>query len=303
MNKKKEITTIALIPCYNEESTIGSIILKTKKHVNKVLVIDDGSIDDTVKIAKLAGAHVISHEKNLGKSAAIKTGFKFALKKGYNYAITIDGDGQHNPDDIPCVLNHLKSNSHDITLGFRSGNTTDMPIWRKIGKRILDYATSFGNGGYITDSQNGLRAFNKKALKALYPKLNGKGFSTESEQLIKAHEAGLKVSHKKTSCKYNNLKKTSTINPTSHGFSVLNYVIWLIAEQHPLLFISVPGFILVIIGLIFGIQTLTYYNSTHVFLVSYAVLVSILLIVGVIAMFMGLVLNVIPNLIRRVNNI
>jgi len=303
MKNKFDKTTIAVIPCYNEEATIGSIALKTRDYVDKLLVIDDGSNDDTVKIARAAGAEVISHKKNLGKSAAIKTGFKYALKEGYEYAVTIDGDGQHNPNEIPFVLEHLMNNNHDITVGFRSGNDTEMPRWRKIGKRVLDYTTSFGNGGYVTDSQNGFRAFNKNAMKRLYPKLNGNGFSTESEQLIKAHEAGLKVSHKNTTCKYKNLKKTSTKNSTSHGFSVLNHIIWLVAEKRPLLFISVPGFILVLLGLFFGIQTMYYYNQTHVFLVPYAVLVSILLIVGVIGMFMGLMLNVIPGLLRRAREV
>ena len=301
MNNIKKGTTVALIPCYNEESTIGSVVLKTKKYVNIVLVIDDGSNDDTVEIAKSAGAKVISHEKNKGKSAAIKTGFNYIINKGYDYAVTIDGDGQHNPNEIPEVLDHLMSNGHDMTLGFRCGNNTEMPFWRKIGKRILDYTTSFGNGGYVTDSQNGFRAFNKKAMIALLPKLNGKGFSTESEQLIKAHEVGLKVSHKKISCKYNGLKKTSTKTPASHGFSVLSYIIWLVAERRPLLFISLPGFLLLTIGLFLGIKTLQYYNQMHVFLLSHAILVSIFMIIGTLAMFMGLMLNVLPHIVQKTN--
>jgi len=299
MNNKTDKATLAIIPCYNEAVTIGSVVLKVKNHVDQVLVIDDGSIDDTAKIARAAGAHVISHKKNYGKSAAIKNGFKYALDKGFDYVVTIDGDGQHNPDEIPFVLGNLMNNDHDIIVGFRSGNDTEMPGWRKIGKNVLDYTTSFGNGGYVTDSQNGFRAFNKKAVKALIPELNGKAFSVESEQLIKAHELGLEVSHANVTCKYKDLKKTSTKNPASHGFSVLSYVIWLVAERRPLLFISVPGFIMVILGLFFGIQTLQYYNQTHVFLLSYAILVSIFLIIGALAMFMGLMLNVLPNIIKR----
>lgn len=294
-------TTLAVIPCYNEEATIGSVVLKVKYHVDKVLVIDDGSVDDTAKIAKAAGAHVILHKKNCGKCSAIKTGFKYALNQGFDYVVTIDGDGQHNPDEIPFVLGHLKNNGHDITVGFRSGSNTEMPGWRKIGKRVLDYTTSFGNGGYVTDSQNGFRAFNKKAVKALIPKLNGEAFSVESEELIKAHDLDLEVSHTNVTCKYKNLKNTSTKNPTSHGFSVLTHVIWLIAERRPLLFISFPGFILVLLGLILGIQTLRYYNQTHVFLLPYAITVSCLLIIGVIAMFMGLVLNVLPHIVKQAN--
>jgi len=294
--------TLALIPCYNEEATIGSIVIKVKRHVNKVLVIDDGSQDETTKIAKAAGADVITHKQNYGKSVAIKTGFKYAQENEYDFVVTIDGDGQHNANEIPVVLGDLMNNGHDITLGFRSGNTTEMPGWRKVGKRVLDYATSFGNGGHITDSQCGFRAFNKKAVNGLVENLNGDAFSVESEQLIKAHELGLETTEVDVSCKYKDLENTSTKDPTSHGFSVLKYIIGLVAVRRPLLFISVPGFILVILGLIFAIQTLQHYNSTNIFLIHYAILVSILLIIGALAMFMGLVLNVLPGIIRRAKN-
>jgi glycosyltransferase involved in cell wall biosynthesis len=235
----------------------------------------------------------------MGKSAAIKTGFQYALEKKFDYVVTIDGDGQHNPDEIPTVLGNVVNNGHDISIGYRTGDSTEMPGWRKVGKRVLDYSTSFGSGGFVTDSQCGFRAFNRKALEAITPRLNGQDFTVESEQLIKAHELGLGVVNTNVTCKYNDLD-TSTKNPASHGFSVLRYVIWLVAEKHPLLLIALPGFISVIIGLFFGITTLQYYNKMHVFLISYAILVSILLIIGTLAMFMGLVLNVLPNMLKRV---
>ena len=302
MSKNKDTQTLAIIPCYNEETTIGSIILKTKRYVNKVLVIDDGSIDDTAKIAKDAGAEVISNKTNRGKGNAVKTGFKYALEHGFDYVVTIDGDGQHNPAEIPTLIGNILNNGHDISLGFRVGAATEMPKWRKVGKRVLDYATSFGSGGFVTDSQCGFRAFNKKAVEELTPELKGNAFSVESEQLIKAHKLGLNLVNTNVTCKYNNLINTSTKNPTSHGFSVLSYIIILVAERHPLLFISVPGFASVILGMLFGILTMQYYNQTHIFLVPYAILVSIFLIIGALAMFMGLMLNVLPNILKRASS-
>ena len=299
LNKTKDEQTLAIIPCYNEEHTIGSVILKTKHYVDEVLVIDDGSSDDTAKIAKEAGAIIITHETNKGKGNAIKTGFRYALAHGFDYAVTIDGDGQHNPAEIPLLVGNIMNNGHDISLGFRVGQDTEMPKWRKVGKRILDYATSFGSGGFITDSQCGFRAFSRKAIEDLTPRLKGNAFSVESEQLIKAHGLGLELVNTNVTCKYNDLENTSTKNPASHGFSVLSYVIWLVAEKRPLLFIGVPGFVSVIIGLFFGIITLQYYNQTHVFLISYAILVSIFLIIGALAMFIGLTLSVLPRIIRQ----
>jgi glycosyltransferase involved in cell wall biosynthesis len=298
MINKSNPSTLAVIPCYNEEATIGSIVIRVKRHVKTVLVVDDGSIDETAKIAKEAGAVVLSHKKNMGKSAGIKTGFKYALIHGFDYVVTIDGDGQHNPDEIPAVLGNVMNNGHDISIGSRYGNTTEMPVWRRVGKRVLDYTTSFGNGGNVVDSQSGFRAFNKRAIQGITPRLNGEAFSIESEQLIKAHEIGLKTVNTHISCRYKNLD-TSTKNASSHGFSVLRYVFWLVAEKRPLLFIGVPGFIMVLLGLILGIYTLQYYNQTSVFPIHYAILVSIFLIIGALGLFMGIMLCVIPNIIKR----
>lgn len=298
MKKTTNTRTLAIIPCYNEEIAIGSVVLKTKQHVDAVLVVDDRSMDDTAAIAKQAGAIIISHKKNQGKSIAIKTGFKYALAHNFDYVVTIDGDGQHNPSEIPAVLENVVNKEYDISIGFRFGNNTEMPFWRKIGKRILDYATSFGNGGHVTDSQCGFRAFNKKAVESLTRSMNGEAFSVESEQLIKAHELGLGVANTTITCKYKNLN-TSTKGPASHGASVLSYIIWLVAQKRPLLFIGVPGFIFVILGIFLGIYILQYYNQTHVFLISYAILISIFSIVGALGMFIGLMLNVLPSIVKR----
>src|SRR4030042_415092 len=237
-----ETRSIEIIPCYNEEVTIGSIIVKTKTFVDEVLIIDDGSSDNTSNIAREVGATVITHKTNKGKSAGIKTGFKYALNNNYDYVVTMDGDAQHDPSEIPLLLNSVKNNGHDITVGIRYGQNTEMPLWRKFGKRVLDYTTSFGNGGLVTDSQCGFRAFNKKAVENILPRLKGHSFSVESEQLIRAHETGLQINRERISCKYKNLD-TSTKTPTSHGFYVLSYTIWLIAINRPLQFLSLPGFI------------------------------------------------------------
>ena len=299
MSKDKGIQTLAIIPCYNEEATIGSIILKTKRYVDEVLVIDDGSIDETAKIAKDAGATVISHKTNRGKGDAVLTGFRYALNHDFDYVVTIDGDGQHNPAEIPRLIRNITNNGHDISLGFRVGHDTEMPKWRKVGKRVLDYATSFGSGGFVTDSQCGFRAFTKRAVNELTPTLKGNAFSVESEQLIRAHKLGLGMVNTNVTCKYNDLEKTSTKNPASHGFTVLRHIILFVAEKRPLLFISLPGFVFVILGVFFGILTMQYYNQTQVFLVSYAIMVSIFLIIGALAMFIGLMLTVIPHMIRQ----
>ena len=303
-SKEKKISrTLAVIPCFNEQHNIGSIVLQTKKYVDEVLVVDDGSEDNTTDVARLAGATVISHRSNRGKSSGLKTGFQYALDNGFDYAVTLDGDGQHNPEEIPFFLDSLFSqDSLDMIVGTRCGNDTEMPRWRRVGKRVLDYATSFGNDGFLTDSQCGFRAFNKKALSVITPRLNGNGFSSESEQLVIAGDMNLSVASTHVTCKYSSIgdaHMTSTKSPTSHGFGVLGYVLWMVAEKRPLLFIGVPGFLLTVISVFWAILTFQLYNQTGVFPISYALITGVLLMVGALALFMGLLLNTIPHIVRR----
>lgn len=290
--------TLAIIPCRNEEATIGSVILKTKRFVNQVLVVDDGSDDETKKIAKEAGATVISHKKNRGKGAAIRTGFQYAKENDFDYVVTMDGDGQHNPLEIPALLENVVNNGHDISIGYRVGNNTEMPMWRKVGKRVLDYTTSMGTGGYVTDSQCGFRAFNKKAYESIAPKLKGEAFSVESEQLIQAHQLGLKIVNTSVTCKYDDLE-TSTKNPASHGLSVLSYVLWVIMEQRPLLFMTLPGLVSIFIGLLIGSFTLQSFNATGLFLIPDTIAVGVLLLVGAIFVVAGLLLFILPRIVNR----
>jgi glycosyltransferase involved in cell wall biosynthesis len=298
MQKHSRKRTLAIIPCRNEEATIGSLILKTKRFVNEVLVVDDGSDDETKKIAKDAGATVISHKKNRGKGAAIRTGFQFARENDFDYVVTMDGDGQHNPLEIPSLLENVVNNGHDISIGFRVGNNSEMPMWRRVGKRVLDYTTSMGTGGYVTDSQCGFRAFNKKAYESIAPKLKGESFSVESEQLIQAHQLGLKVVNTNVTCKYQDLD-TSTKNPASHGLSVLSYVLWVIMEQRPLLFLALPGFVCIFLGLVIGSFTLESFNITGFFKIPEMIAVFVLLVGGAILVVAGLLLFIIQRIVSR----
>ncbi len=297
MNEKK-MKILAAIPCFNEEATIGSVVIKAKRHVDEVVVIDDGSVDDTARIAQEAGAKVIKHKENKGKAAAVKTAFKYALENDFDIVVTLDGDGQHNADEIPNLLEPVLDGKADMAIGFRFGRLTEMPFWRKIGKRVLDYATGIG-AKKVTDSQCGFRAFNKKTIETFAKRIRGNGFSVESEQLVLANDHDLKVAEVRISCKYKHLKNTSKKNPFSHGPSVLSYVIWLIAERRPLLFIGVPGIILVLLGFFFGIRTIQYYNKTGIFLIPQALATILLIILGSLAVLMSLLLNVLPHIVEK----
>ena len=159
---KKKI--FAVIPAYNEEKQISGVVKKTKKYVNNVVVVDDGSKDKTKDTAKKSKAIVLQHLVNLGKGAALKTGCDYAVKNKADIIIVIDADAQHNPDDIPKFLENLKND--DIILTYRRLNK-NMPFILKFGNLFINKTINFLYGIKIKDSQCGYRAFTAKAYKKL----------------------------------------------------------------------------------------------------------------------------------------
>ncbi len=153
--------TIAAIPCYNEGLAIGSVVLKASRHVDEVLVVDDGSTDDTAAVAKAAGAVVLSHGMNNGKGRAVKNALRYAVEHSFEGLVLLDGDGQHDPREIPKLLVPLINDTADIVIGFRTFG--QMPAYRRIGRTVLDHAT----GGPVRDSQCGFRALNRRAIEVL----------------------------------------------------------------------------------------------------------------------------------------
>ena len=143
MQKK---TIITVIPAYNEGITIGSVVLGCSKYSREVIVVDDGSADNTAEIARLAGATVIEHTRNQGKAQAIKTAFKAAMDMGAETVIMIDADGQHNPDEIPIVAAPILNDEADLVIGSRFiGEGNDIPAYRQIGQKTLNYATNISS--------------------------------------------------------------------------------------------------------------------------------------------------------------
>ena len=139
--------TIAAMPAYNEANSIANVILGCRKYVDKVVVVDDGSCDNTAELAESLGAYVVRHETNKGYGAALKNCFETAKKLGASAMVVIDSDGQHDPREIPKLLEPLKD-GFDLVIGSRfvNGNGKNVPIYRKVGMKVLDVATSFAGG-------------------------------------------------------------------------------------------------------------------------------------------------------------
>ena len=240
----------AILPAYNEELCISSIILGSKKYVDRIIVVDDGSTDNTVEIAMLAGAEVISHSSNKGKGAALKTGFEAA--KTSEIIVTLDSDGQHNPEEIPRLITPIINGEADIVNGSRyiSGNRKDTPSYRRIGQTVLDKATNLGSGLNITDSQSGFRSFARHTLPAF--RFSCIDFSIESEMLMDAASAGLRIKEVEIGVRYD--VDGSTKNPVSHGVSVLVRILHDLQFQRPLFYFALPGTIITLVGIILGLM-------------------------------------------------
>jgi len=157
--------SLCIIPAFEEEATIGQVVAGALKHCGTILVIDDNSRDRTAIVSRQAGATVIRHVLRLGTGAALSTGFRAALKTDSEIFLTMDGDGQHDPDQIPNLTEPILRDEADVVVGSRLLSTSaGMPLGKRIGNSILSATTSLAAGTRITDSQSGYRAYRRKVL-------------------------------------------------------------------------------------------------------------------------------------------
>ena len=171
--------TVAIIPALNEAQKIAAVVLSAKKFVDIVLVVNDGSTDDTVQVAKNAGALVITHCQNCGTGAATMTGIEAARLLDATYIVLLDGDGQHNADEIPLVLEPLKKNQADIVLANRFGQKNVIPFIRRVFNAIGNMLTFVVAMRFVPDSQCGFKAFGPKVIRDIDLKMSGFEFCTE----------------------------------------------------------------------------------------------------------------------------
>ncbi len=207
------VELVAIIPAYRAERTIAQVVKLTSKFAPKTIVVDDGSPDETARRARLAGATVIRHPKNLGKAAAILTGISTAKNLSPEYVIFLDSDLQHNPAEIPAVLSPLKGGLADVSIGSRLLSKNEhgrkMPTNRMLGNIISSRTTSVLIGTRLTDVLSGFRAFNRKALSILTFKSSG--YDIELSSVLEAAANGLRIAEVPIETIY--LEETSHIRP------------------------------------------------------------------------------------------
>ena len=197
----------AIIPAYNESKRISKVITGIKKYTNNIIVVDDGSNDNTSEVAKKHKAIVLRHIINMGKGAALKTGCDYAVKQKAEIIIAIDADGQHEPIEIPKFIEKIKKGK-DIVFGYRVARKS-MPLLFKFGNKFINFVTKILYGIKIKDTQCGFRAFTSQAYKKI--RWNAVDYSMESEMIANVGKNKLKYSQIPIKTIYSDKYKGTTI--------------------------------------------------------------------------------------------
>jgi glycosyltransferase involved in cell wall biosynthesis len=169
----------AVIPAYNEEGRVTQVVRDVLKFVEEVIVVDDGSTDQTASVAEDVGAMVIRHVENCGAGAATMTGIEAARRMGADVLVTLDADEQHSPEDIPALLRPIENDQADIVFANRFGQRNRIPFIRRLFNGIGNIITFGVTGKWVADSQCGFKVFGPKALKQVDLKMSGFEFCSE----------------------------------------------------------------------------------------------------------------------------
>ncbi len=259
---------VIVIPAYNEERFIGSVVLKARQFCHHVIVVDDGSSDATAELAALAGAQVIRHAENRGKGAALNSGLHAARQFEPAAVVMLDADGQHSPDEINKLISPVIAGQADLVIGSRYlGNSSQTPRHRIWGHWAFNWLTRLSSGVPSSDSQSGFRAI--------------------SGQALRLAEVPITI-------QYRDRPKR---NALSHGIMVLNGLLRLMGQYRPLLFFGVSGGFLLAAGLIWGWVVVDIYVRKMQLAVGYAMISVLLTILGSLLLTTGFILHSVRGLL------
>ena len=218
---------LSLIPAYNEEIAIQAVVRETMKYL-PALVADDGSTDATVELSREVGAMIVQNEKNLGKGAALRNGFRYALENGYQAVLILDADGQHDPHEIPLFLESYQQNKSNLIIGKR--DFTQMPFTRRLANSLGGVLVNRLTRETIPDNQSGYRLIDAKVMNLLLDSQE-MGFEFEVEMIFACLYAGLSIDWVPIKTIY--ADEESHISPLSH---INNYfrILRRVSKNYPL---------------------------------------------------------------------
>lgn len=224
MDARAPARLAVVIPAYDEASTIADIALRAREYVDLVIVVNDGSSDGTARALEGLPVIVLNNTTNLGKGRSLRRGFRFALEQGADSVITLDGDGQHRPEDIPLLLEKAASQSNRIIIAARLRNRHAAPRLRRFANRFADFWISWAAGQQVRDSQSGFRLYPAAALRQCAA--GGGGFVFESEILIEAARWGFWSVCVAIDSLYHDKARPSHYRPLSDTLAIVRMVAW-----------------------------------------------------------------------------
>ncbi|MFB6198003.1 MAG: glycosyltransferase family 2 protein [Halobacteriaceae archaeon] len=293
-----DLEVLVGIPAYEEETTIADVVSEAKCYADEVLVVDDGSNDATSTEAKNAGATVVSHEKNQGYGAALKTVFNEAHRSGVDHLVILDGDGQHNPSDIDRLVSDQRDQESEIVIGSRfvEDADTNAPLYRRFGLFIVNLLTNLSFGvirpkSWINDTQSGFRAYDQRAVESLAMNEHiGDQMSASTDILHHAYQQGFDIEEVGTSIDYD-IKGTSSQNPVSHGIILVMNILRTVEQDRPVTILGIPGFASVLIGIGLGYWTFANYITSGSFPLGIALTSAFFALAGIFASFTAIILH------------
>jgi glycosyltransferase involved in cell wall biosynthesis len=302
-SSKKNTVMMAIIPAYNESESIGKVVSETNKHVSSVIVVDDGSSDNTAEVAASMNARVVRNRHNNGKGAALKRGLIECLKYNPDIVITLDGDGQHDPAEIPKLLEPIENEEADIVIGSRYGRNylnLEIPRYRRIGLSFIDFLNRNLLNSRIKDTQSGFRVYTKNVLNIM-AQYSSTGFGVETEQLATAELYGLRVVEVPITIRYKGLKNTSQQNPFLHATRIISTILDIAVEKRPLLFFGLSGVILMVAAIITTAIVAQLYTKTTYFSIPLTLVSLGFVLLGFMLILISLVLHELKRIPERWN--
>jgi glycosyltransferase involved in cell wall biosynthesis len=281
---------LVCIPAYNEEKNIANIVRKARNHADEVIVCNDGSSDNTAKFAIQEGASVINHPKNYGYGKTIRTLFQKALERKADIIVTLDSDGQHDPEQIPNIVEPILKNRFDIVIGSRfiaNEHDVRIPFYRSFGIRTITKFTRHASYKNLTDAQSGFRGYSRHAIETMNLVEDGMQISTEI--LLRAGSNKLTITEVPVTINYD-VENSSTHNFLAHGIGVLFSVIQFISLRHPLIFYGIPGVALLTLSGYFVYSALELFSATRYISINMILLSVTTTIIGIILLTTGSIL-------------
>lgn len=286
---------VVVIPAYNEERFIGSVVLKLLRYPVSVIVVDDGSSDETAAIARLAGASVIRHPCNLGKGRALSSGFDEARRLQPAAIVMIDGDGQHLPEQLAEIVCPVLNRQADIVIGSRYlAKGCQVPRHRVVGHWFFNQVTHLASGVSVTDSQSGYRAFSPRAYNTEL--FHSSDFSVESEMQFLARENGLAVVEVPITIRYTDGPKRSV---WQQGLRVLNGILRLTGQYRPLFYFGMAGLLLLVLGLGAGLWVVQRFMQVRQLAVGTALISLLFSMTGLMMLSTGFTLHSVRGLLNE----